>query len=100
MRDRISWLTQADERILEFLNEKEIEASPSVIAANIDYNPSYIARRCKKLLDAELLVHTTASNYRINSTGKDYLAGELKEKQVDQIEDLHNSNGEGSEASV
>jgi DNA-binding MarR family transcriptional regulator len=56
-------MTQADERILEFLQEKEIIASPSVIAANIDYTGEYISRRCRKLEDGGLIQRVDASNY-------------------------------------
>jgi predicted transcriptional regulator len=90
MRDRIRWLTQSDERVLEFLEEKEIEASPSVIAANIDYNPSYISRRCKKLLAADLIQHTSASNYRITTLGVDYLDGLVDPDDVPEPESSDN----------
>lgn len=70
-------MTQGDERILEFLNEKEIVASPSVIAANIDYTGEYISRRCRKLTDAGLLQRVDPTNYRITEKGERFLAGEL-----------------------
>jgi repressor of nif and glnA expression len=76
MRPRVEWMTQADERILEFLQEKDIVASPSVIAANIDYTGEYISRRCNKLEDAGLLQRVDASNYRITELGVQFLAGE------------------------
>ena len=88
-------MTQADERVLEFLNEKEIEASPSVIAANIDYNPSYISRRCKKLLDTELLRHTDARNYKITVTGKDYLHDRLSVEEIEELEKAESDGDEG-----
>ena len=70
-------MTQADERVLEFLREKDIVASPSVIAANIDYTGEYISRRCQKLADAELIQRVDATNYRITDRGEQYLEGEL-----------------------
>lgn len=70
-------MTQGDERILEFLHEKDIVASPSVIAANIDYTAEYISRRCRKLTDASLLQRVDPSNYRITDLGEQYLSGEL-----------------------
>ena len=69
-------MTQADERVLEFLHEKDIIASPSVIAANIDYTQEYISRRCRKLTDAGLLQRADASNYRLTDLGEQFLAGE------------------------
>lgn len=77
MRPRVEWMTQGDERILEFLHEKDIVASPSVIAANIDYTAEYISRRCRKLTDASLLQRVDPSNYRITDLGEQYLSGEL-----------------------
>nr|WP_199505990.1 MULTISPECIES: MarR family transcriptional regulator [unclassified Haloferax] len=70
-------MTQADERVLEFLHEKDIIASPSVIAANIDYTQEYISRRCRKLTDAGLLQRADASNYRLTDLGERFLAGEV-----------------------
>lgn len=79
-------MTQADERVLEFLHEKDIVASPSVIAANIDYTGEYISRRCQKLADAQLIQRVDATNYRITERGEQYLAGELV------VEDLTNES--------
>lgn len=70
-------MTQADERVLEFLHEKDIVASPSVIAANIDYTGEYLSRRCNKLEDAGLVQRVDASNYRITDFGVRFLDGEL-----------------------
>lgn len=77
MRPRVEWMTQADERILEFLREKDIVASPSVIGANINYTGEYISRRCRKLADAGLVQRVDATNYRITEKGILYLDGEL-----------------------
>lgn len=86
MRPRVEWMTQADERILEFLLEKEIVASPSVIGANIDYTGEYISRRCRKLTDAGLLQRADASNYRLTELGERFLEGEIKAEEI-QLED-------------
>jgi predicted transcriptional regulator len=77
-------MTQADERILEFLFEKEIIASPSVIAANIDYTGEYISRRCRKLADAGLLQRVDASNYRLTTLGERFLTGEADADEIQQ----------------
>lgn len=76
-------MTQADERVLEFLHEKEIIASPSVIAANIDYTGEYISRRCNRLADAGLVQRVDASNYRITDRGEQYLAGEISAEELE-----------------
>jgi len=82
MRPRIDWMTQGDERIMEFLHEKEIVASPSVIAANIDYTGEYISRRCRKLADAGLLQRVDASNYRLTELGENFIVGEVKAEDI------------------
>ncbi|WP_136717728.1 MarR family transcriptional regulator [Halorientalis salina] len=83
MRPRVEWMTQADERILEFLLEKDIIASPSVIAANIDYTGEYISRRCRKLADGGLLQRVDASNYRLTELGERFLEGEVDPGEIE-----------------
>lgn len=81
MRPRVDWMTQADERILEFLHEKDIVASPTVIAANIDYTAEYISRRCRKLAEASLLQRVDPSNYRLTELGERFLNGDVDAKE-------------------
>ena len=83
MRPRVDWMTQGDERIMEFLYEKDIVASPSVIAANIDYTNEYISRRCRILTDAELLQRVDASNYRLTEFGTRFLNGEVTAEELE-----------------
>jgi predicted transcriptional regulator len=91
MRPRVEWMTQADERILEFLDEKNIVSSPSVIASNIDYTGEYISRRCRRLTDAGLLQRVDPSNYRITDFGEQFLAGKVDAEQlIDGPEDDSN----------
>jgi len=78
-------MTQGDERILEFLSEKDIVASPSVIAANIDYTGEYISRRCNKLEDGELLQRVDSTNYRITDLGDRYLSGNLSREEITKL---------------
>jgi len=82
MRPRVEWMTQADERILEFLQEKDIIASPSVIAANIDYTGEYISRRCRKLEDAGLLQRVDPSNYRLTDLGNRFLEAQAEASEL------------------
>lgn len=82
MRPRIDWMTQADERVLEFLHEKDIVASPTVIAANIDYTAEYISRRCRKLADAGLLQRVDPSNYRLTDLGRDFIDGDVDADEI------------------
>lgn len=78
-------MTQADERVLEFLHEKDIVASPSVIAANIDYTQEYISRRCRKLTNAGLLQRADASNYRVTELGERFLNGDIGEDDLPNV---------------
>jgi predicted transcriptional regulator len=78
-------MTQADERVLEFLHEKDIVASPSVIAANIDYTQEYISRRCRKLTNAGLLQRADASNYRVTELGEQFLNGDIGEDEIPDV---------------
>jgi predicted transcriptional regulator len=77
-------MTQGDERILEFLQETDIVASPSVIAANIDYTNEYISRRCRQLAEAELLQRIDSSNYRLTSLGERFLNGDINPDEVEE----------------
>ena len=85
MRPRVDWMTQADERVLEFLHEKDSVASPSVIAANIDYTQEYISRRCRKLTNAGLLQRADASNYRVTELGERFLNGDIGEDDLPNV---------------
>lgn len=77
-------MTQADERILEFLHEKDIVASPTVVAANIEYTNEYVSRRCRKLADAGLLQRIDPSNYRLTPLGDRFLSGDLDPEEVEK----------------
>lgn len=83
MRPRVEWMTQADERLLEFLYEKDIVASPSVIAANIDYTGEYLSRRCQKLANAGLIQRVDASNYRLTELGERFLDGNVEAEDLE-----------------
>jgi len=83
MRPRVDWITQADERVLEFLHEKDIVASPTVIAANIDYTAEYISRRCRKLANMGLLQRVDPSNYRLTDLGRRFLGGDIEAEEVE-----------------
>nr|WP_323173206.1 winged-helix domain-containing protein [Natrialba sp. PRR66] len=78
-------MTQADERIMEFLQEKDIVASPSVIAANIDYTGEYISRRCRKLADAGLLQRVDPTNYRLTELGERFLGGDVEADEIEMM---------------
>lgn len=83
MRPRIDWMTRSDDRILEFLDDKGIVASASVIAVNIEYNPNYISRRCRRLAEVGLIQRIDSSNYRLTDFGERYLAGEVDSDELE-----------------
>lgn len=85
-------MTNADDHILEFLrNEgnREIVATPRVIAENIDFNPGYVRQRMSQLLDENLVEYydEDAGMYQITGRGRAYLQGEL---DADDLEPTDN----------
>lgn len=77
MRPRVPWMTQCDNRILEFFDENDIVATPFVVASNIDYTRQYVNQRVRILAANELLENTGDGLYRITDLGRQYLAGKL-----------------------
>jgi len=83
MRPRVDWMTQADNQILEFLDEKDIVATPKVIAANIDYTPQYVNERIPLLSENELVENRGKALYQITDRGRQYLTGELDKDDLE-----------------
>ena len=84
-------MTNADDHILEFLlNEgnREIVATPRVIAENIDFNPGYIRQRMSQLLDEGLVEYydEDAGFYQITDRGRAYLDGNLNADDLERNE--------------
>lgn len=79
-------MTSADNRILEFLDEKDIVATPQVIAANIDYNRLYVNERIRILAQNDLVEKDDKPLYQITERGRQYLRGELS---VDDLPAKH-----------
>ncbi|MCQ4333619.1 MarR family transcriptional regulator [Natronomonas sp. F2-12] len=86
MRPRVPWMTSADNHILEFLDEKNIVATPQVIAANIDYNRLYVNERIRVLAQNKLVEKDDKPLYQITERGRQYLEGEL---DVDDLPARH-----------
>lgn len=76
-------MTRADDAILELLHEAGIAANPATIAYNIDYDRSYVSRRCRTLSEHGLVkrVDEAKAMYRIEELGSRYLNGDV-EKSV------------------
>ena len=83
MRRHADWMTQLDERILEFISERgnhppsAIQSGLVEIGVDLDYNTKYINQRCSTLEDHGLLVNVGAGTYSITEQGEQFLAGEI-----------------------
>jgi len=87
-RPRISWMTQADDRILEFLDNgggKKLVATPGMIELNIDFSKTHISNRLGVLREAELVEYFDEDRgaYRITQLGQDYLAGNINKENLE-----------------
>jgi len=75
-------MTNADDHILAFLlndGNRELVATPAVIAENIDFNADYVRQRVSTLLEEGLIEYHDEDRgmYRITERGRKYLDGEL-----------------------
>lgn len=86
MRPRISWMTRGDDRILEFLHEKDIKCTPKVLALNIEFSQQYVNERLRHLREADLVERIDRGVYQITDRGRRYLSGDLEEDERDEIE--------------
>lgn len=83
MRKHASWLSQADERILEFLSENgnhpplAITENLREIGEDMDYHAQTIRRECRELRDYGLLVNVGGGTYSITELGDQFLSGDL-----------------------
>ncbi|RQG95758.1 transcriptional regulator [Natrarchaeobius oligotrophus] len=92
MRARVSWMNQADDAILEYLQELETETGhrialpPTAVWYNLveelgvlDRSQNTISRRMNVLSDADLLekIDEKRGYYRITDRGIAYLEGQL-----------------------
>jgi len=88
-RPRVPWMTNADDRILEFLQNdpnREIVATPRVIAENIDFNRGYVTQRLSELLEQGLVEYRDKDSgiYAITERGRAYLDGELNADELER----------------
>ena len=83
MRRHADWMTQTDERVLEYLRENgnfppsAIRDGLVEISEDIDYHQSHIGRRCRALDDHGLVENVGGGTYSITDLGKRYLDGEF-----------------------
>lgn len=82
-RPRVSWMTRADDRILETLSESNLILSPHVLAVNTDYTRQHITNRLSKLTEAKLVEKVDTGLYKITDRGRAYLTGELDAEELE-----------------
>ena len=74
MRRSGEWMVLADERILEYIREKESGAPKEMADSGyVRFSRQYISRRCKELVDNGLLKHLGNGVYIITDAGEAYL---------------------------
>jgi len=83
MRKHASWLTQTDERVLEFLREygnfppSAIRDRLAEIGDDLEYSANHVGMRCRELDDYGLLENVGGGTYSITDLGEEYLDGEF-----------------------
>lgn len=89
MRPRVSWMTPADDTILEFFEEHSIALPPSAVAYNVDFSTTHVRNRMRKLADERLLMKVDEEKgyYEITEKGEAYLAGDLDAEELENDED-------------
>jgi predicted transcriptional regulator len=82
-----NWLSQTDERILEFL-DSESKGTPQEIADAIptDSSNKYVNQRLSMLLKVGLVERVARGQYRITPKGRGFLAGEQDLRDVEKPE--------------
>lgn len=81
-------MTRGDNHILEFLHEKEIVATPKVIALNIDFTRQYVNERIARLAAAGLLDRIQRGVYQISDLGERYLIGDLTDEEEERLREF------------
>ena len=89
MRKHASWLTQTDERVLEFLREygnhppSGIQHRLSDVGVDMEYHTNHVGRRCRELAAYSLLENIGGGTYTITERGEAYLDGGLDAGTLD-----------------
>jgi len=78
MRFDADWMSRADDRILEYLNEHGPDTPKKMAdSGRVRFSRQHINQRCKKLVSYGLLIHLGNGVYDITPEGAQYLTGEL-----------------------
>ena len=83
MVQRVSWMSPIDYHILEFYEEHDIQASPKIVAANIDYDRQYTGKRLKALAEAGLFQQEGDGIYSLTENGRAFLSGEVEPDELE-----------------
>ncbi|AAG20151.1 hypothetical protein [Halobacterium salinarum] len=73
-----------DYHILEFYEDHDIQASPKIVAANIDYDRQYTGRRLKALAEAGLFKREGDGIYSLSDLGRGFLSGEVDPNELEE----------------
>ena len=96
MRYSGDWMVLADDRILEYIREKD-SGRPKEMedSGYVRYTRSYISQRCKKLVNHGLLRDLGNGVYTITERGERYLDGEIdtSEDAPDEVEPVFSNDG-------
>ena len=76
-------MTQADDRILETLDDSGLLLSPRILAVNNDYTRQHVSRRLSRLVDAGLVERVDEGLYKVTDQGRAYLAGDLDAEDLE-----------------
>lgn len=84
MRLSAGWMSIADDRLLEFLNENG-PATPTKMYEDdrVRFSRQHINTRCKRLTEYGLLVNLGNGVYSITEDGERYLGGELDTAEIE-----------------
>jgi DNA-binding PadR family transcriptional regulator len=94
MVHEIDGLNPTDTDILRFLGGhkfEHFEAGPTLISDHIGANPSTVYRRLERLRAVDLVeestTHKDAGRHRITDLGLQYLAEDLSDEEVEQLQE-------------
>ncbi|WP_254611865.1 MarR family transcriptional regulator [Haloterrigena gelatinilytica] len=80
-------MSPIDYEILHFFEQyRDIQASPKVIGANIDYDRNYTGKRCRNFADHDLLERAGDGLYQLSERGEKFLDGELPASELEPDE--------------
>lgn len=93
MRKHADWMAHADERVLEFLDERghyqpaQIARELGEVGVDMDFHPGYIGRRCRMLRQYGFLENLGNGVYGVTERGEAFLAGELDAGTIEAVDD-------------